>query len=110
LALDNLGRDFPPDLIASVLGGSGGSAVQLGDSLDGTRLLLLPERLQPGEALTALAPHADMLLCLPATMLDDPEKLAEGLRLLECDGHPPLLDRPVRVTREGFELIDAPGS
>jgi hypothetical protein len=104
LALDNLGENFPREMVQGALEGNG-SAVQFGDSLDATRLLLVPGCLQPGQEVLALAPHRDMLLLLPASMLDDPEKLQEGLSMVGCEGHPALLQRPVRVTHTGFQLV-----
>jgi hypothetical protein len=105
LAVENLGKQFPQDMVASALAGSG-SAVQFQDSFDAARLLLLPSMLQEGQELIALIPHRDMLLLLPPDTAADPEKLREGLRELKCAEHPELLDQPVRVTRSGFSLID----
>ncbi len=108
-ALDNLRGSLPREMVAGVLEEGSGAASQAGDTFDAARLLLVPELLQPGEELLALIPHRDMLLLLPASLREEPEKLEEGLRALqgehspECS-HPPLLDRPVRVTAEGFEI------
>src|SRR5205085_10145696 len=98
-------RDFPSDMVANALKGGSGSAIQLADGFDAARLLLVPESLQPGQELVALIPHRDMLLLLPGETADDPNKLREGLRQLECKDHPSLLARPARVTRDGFQLI-----
>lgn len=105
LALENLRKDFPREIVEQALSGESGSGIQFGDGFDTARLLLVPECLQEGEELVAMtAPH-DLLLLLPASVRDDPEKMNEGLRLLkECD-HPVLLDRPVLVNRAGFELL-----
>jgi hypothetical protein len=104
-ALDGLRRDFPQGLVDTARESGSGAAIQLEDSHDAARLLLVPEHLEPGEELVALVPHRDLLLLLPGSQLLEPEKLQEGLRMLRCDGHPPLLERPVRVTARGFELI-----
>lgn len=105
-ALETLRADFPQDALISALDGGSGSALQLADGYDAARLLLLPSSLPDGEAVVALVPHRDMLLLLPDTIRVDPEKLREGMRmLLEDHGHPPLLKQPVRVTRDGFELV-----
>jgi hypothetical protein len=104
IALANLGTDFPSDAIAEATEGSG-SAVQLNDSFDATRLLLVPERLQSGQELVALIPHRDTLILLPASVRDDSEVLQQGIDALECGEHPPLLERAVLVTRDGLELI-----
>jgi hypothetical protein len=105
LALENLRRDFPREMVASVIADDSGSASQIGDGFDAARLLLVPECLQPGQEVVALVPHPDMLVLLPPSILEDPEKLREGLGILECRDHPPLLNRAVRVTSGGFELI-----
>lgn len=104
LALANLGESFPTDVLSAARQGNG-SAIQCDDSFNATRLLLVPERLQPGEELVAFIPHRDMVVLLPGSMREDPDKLQEALGTLECDEHPPLLDRAVRVTCDGFELI-----
>jgi hypothetical protein len=104
VALENLRKQFPREMVATALEGEG-SAVQLNDSFDAARLLLVPECLEPGQEVLALAPHRDMLVLMPAELAEDPENLNEGMKLLGCENHPPLLDRPVRVTPEGFQLV-----
>jgi hypothetical protein len=104
LALANLGKNFRSDAIAEA-GTDSGSAIQYNDSFDATRLLLVPECLQPGQELVAVIPHRDMLALLPGSMREDPEKLQQAIGVLECGEHPPLLNRAVSVTRDGFELI-----
>lgn len=108
-ALANLRSSLSREMLAGALEEGSGAAFQTGDTFDAARLLLVPELLQPGEELLALIPHRDLLLLLPAGLRDEPEKLEEGLRALQEEpspdcGHPPLLDRPIRVTAEGFEL------
>lgn len=105
LALEHLRRDFPRQMVSDVLTGGNPSAIQFQDSLNATRLLLIPECLQQNEELIALIPHRDMLLLLPAAMRQEPGKLEQAVQTLECGNHPRLLDRPVRVTRDGFEVI-----
>jgi hypothetical protein len=104
LALENLRQRFPAEMVAAASQSESGSAVQLGDSHDAARLLLVPEHLGPAQSVIALVPHRDLMVLLPASQAQDPEKLQEGLKLLECD-HPPVLSRPVRVTSEGFRLL-----
>lgn len=101
LALANLRKDFPAEMIASALSGEA-TGIQFADGFDGARLLLIPEFLQEGQALLALAPHRDMLLLVPAG--EDLEKLRQGLEMLEHH-HPPLLRQPVRITAAGFTLV-----
>ena len=77
---------------------------------DAARLLLIPECLKKGESLVALVPHRDMLVLGPADLEHDRSKLEAGLRALDCQDHPPLLNQPVRVTSAGFEMIDLSGA
>lgn len=105
LALANLGQEFPRDLLAQPLTANSGSALQFADGFDAARILLLPSQLRPGEALIAMIPHRDLLLLLPAAMEEDPDRLAQGLDLLDNEHHPALLRQPVRVTPEGFQAL-----
>lgn len=105
LALENLRKDFPGDMVATARTSESGSAVQFGDSFDAARLLLIPEHLEPGEAVVALVPHRDLLVLLPAAILEDRANFDQGLAELACEDHPPLLRQGVRVTREGFERV-----
>lgn len=105
LALANLGRDFPRDVLAQPLTANSGSALQLSDGFDAARLLLLPGNLGPGETLLALVPHRDMLLLLPASMEDEPERLRQGVEMLTCEHHSALLQQPVRVSSDGFQRL-----
>ena len=104
-ALENLRRDFPRELLVGPLEKESASAVQANDFYNAARLLVVPELLQPGQELVAMIPHRDLLLLAPASLLRDESKLREGMQALDCTDHPPLLDRPVRVTRDGFELV-----
>jgi hypothetical protein len=105
LAIEHLRRDFPRQMITGVLTGGNPSAIQFQDSFNAARLLLIPEHLKENEELIALVPHRDMLLLLPAAMRQEPAKMDQAVKTLECGDHPRLLDRPVRITRNGFEVI-----
>jgi hypothetical protein len=105
LALEHLRRDFPRQIVADVAAGGNPSAIQFQDAFNAARLLLVPEFLEGDGEVIALIPHRDMLILLPASMRHDPDKLNQSLQTLKCDDHPPLFDRPVCVTRNGFELI-----
>jgi hypothetical protein len=110
LALENLRKDFPCKMVAEAISGKGGTAICSGDGFDAARLLLIPECLKKGESLVALVPHRDMLVLGPADLEHDRSKLEAGLRALDCQDHPPLLNQPVRVTSAGFEMIDLSGA
>jgi hypothetical protein len=105
LALEHLRRGFSRQMVSEVLTTGELSAIQFHDSFDAARLLVLPEFLQENEELLALVPHRDMLVLLPAAMRQEPDKLDQAVKALECDDHPRLLDRPVCVTRNGFERV-----
>ena len=104
-ALEHLQRDFPRQMVTDVAAGGNPSAIQFQDSFNAARLLLLPELLEGDQELIALIPHRDMLLLLPASMRNEPDKLKQAAETLKCADHPPLLERPIRVTRQGFEMI-----
>jgi hypothetical protein len=105
LALEHLQRDFPRQMVTDVAAGGNPSAIQFQDSFNAARLLLLPELLEGDQELIALIPHRDMLLLLPASMRSEPDKLNQAAETLKCADHPPLLERPIRVTPRGFEMI-----
>jgi hypothetical protein len=105
LALEHLRRDFPRQMATDVAAAGNPSAIQFQDTFNAARLLLIPELLNGDQELIALIPHRDMLLVLPASMRNEPDKLKQAAETPKCDDHPPLLDRPIRVTRHGFEMI-----
>ena len=106
LALDNLRKDFPRQLVLDAVAGEGGTAIQAADFFNAARLLLVPEFLQPQQELIALIPHRDILVLLPGSApRPDEGKLRESMQALQHGNHPPLLDRPVRVTQSGFEIL-----
>lgn len=104
LALENLGRDFPEEMVKSPLEGSG-SAIQFGDGFDAARVLLIPSLVPEGRQLVAVIPHRDMLLLLPGDGDLSPDQIREASRELADHDHAPLLESPVRVTREGFSTL-----
>ncbi|MFN3648213.1 MAG: hypothetical protein ACK47B_01430 [Armatimonadota bacterium] len=103
-ALENLRKGFPREMVAAALAGEV-SAVQLQDGFDGARLLVVPGLLKPGQELVALAPHTHALVLLPPDAAGSPETLRDAMRMLECGSHARLLDRPVRVTSDGFKPL-----
>ena len=103
LALQNLGRGFPHEMVASALQGDA-TAFQGADGFDAARLLLVPDQLAEGEELTAIVPHRDLLVLLRVNSPEELERAREGARAMDEHGHPPLLDEPVRITSEGLSL------
>lgn len=101
-AMANLRRTFPGAVVRHAVEKATFQMIKAGDSFDATRLLLVPEQLEPGESLVALIPDRETLALTPAG-----EKDLDGLRKLAKTPASPytLLDRPVRVTRDGFEAL-----
>lgn len=100
-ALANLRRLFPADAIRKAAASAGMTMFKVGDGHDATRLLAVPEQLEEGEVLAAMIPDQDTLILGP------PPKdgsWAAYRKLCVPGGGKPLLDRPLRVTREGVEL------
>ena len=82
-------------------------AVHTGDSFDAARLLLVPEALKPGEAVQAAVPDRDLLILSPVPADGDWTRSRAAAKAAYGDsapGVPDLLDRPILVTRGGFEL------
>jgi hypothetical protein len=104
LALDNLRKDFPAQLVLDAMVGKSGSAFQGADFFNAARLLLIPEFLQSHQELIALVPHRDILVLLPGSARHEEGKLRESMQQLQERNHPPVLDRPVLVTHSGFEM------
>lgn len=104
-ALENLGRRFPAEAarraIEEATGGRGLSVLKSGDSYDAARLLLLPRHLREGEVVAAAVPDRDTLAVAPVPEGDwTPLRKLAGLA-----SGPVLLDRPLRVTREGVSRV-----
>lgn len=101
-ALQNLRKTFPEGPVRSTVEQHSLTMIKGGDSYDAARLLLVPGYLREGEVLAAGVPDRDTLF-LTAPPADGDWS---GLRKLarSADG-PRLLDRPIRVTRDGFEVV-----
>jgi hypothetical protein len=103
LALANLGKTFNFKALRDSQPELGITTIKCLDTYDAARLLLIPQDLQPGETIVALIPDRDTL-----TLMSPP---ADGnwLPLAELAkvpfGEHLLLDRPLKVTRDGFEVV-----
>lgn len=101
-ALANLRGSFPPNGVREAIANRTPVLVQSLDGYDAARLLLLPAYLEDGEVLAAAIPDRD---CLGFRVADEGfdwsgvEKLART-----PTGQHLLLNRPVAVTREGFQV------
>lgn len=100
LAMENLERTFPEEALREVLGGKPLVVVRKLDGHDASRVLCLPKRLAPGQALAVLVPDVNTLVLAPVPADGDWSELRKACA--PGDGKP-VLDRPLRVTCEGFE-------
>ena len=102
-ALANLRRTFPALVVGESVEQQKVSVMKAGDTFDATRLLLVPEQLQDGEALAAAIPDRETLVLAPLP----PDGAWDPLRKVARSPASPytLLDRPLVVRRSGFELV-----
>jgi hypothetical protein len=103
LALDNLRSRFSPDVVANVLRDNNMVAIKALDSYDAARLLLVPEQLRDGDEVIALIPDRDTLTLVPVPPGGDFGPLRQLARVPASEHL--LIDRPVRVSRGGFEVV-----
>ncbi len=98
-AMANLRRTFAGAVVRHAVEKGSFQMVKAGDSFDATRLLLVPEHL---EEVIAVVPDRETLALVRAEGAD-----LDGLRKLARARASPytLMDRPVRVKRDGFELV-----
>ena len=101
-AIANLKQKSPGDFVRETIDKSTLSLVKSGDTFDAARLLLVPELLSGDETLVAVVPDRDTLGLLPVP----PDGNSGPLKkLAQTTAGPPLLNRPLLVTRHGFELF-----
>src|SRR5262249_51190113 len=99
----NLAKVFSGDAVRSVFRENALVRIATLDSFDAARLLLVPEHLEDGEAIAAVIPDRDTLALLPVPQDNDWSKIAELAKMPLKPDHL-LLNRPVKVTRAGFEV------
>jgi hypothetical protein len=103
LALGNLEKTFSPEIVRSVAEGKSASAVKMMDSFDAARVLLVPNHLREGEAVAATIPDRDSLFLAPLPADGDWSGLKKLARTTSGSGYH-LLNRPLKVSRDGFEI------
>ena len=101
-AMDNLRAVFPAEGIREALAKPTFTMVRTEDGYDATRLLLLAECRAPGQTLAAAIPDRDTLAFGSVREDGDWRKFDDLART--PSGPYVLLDRPVKVTADGFEL------
>lgn len=102
IAMHNLHSESFRKVVRDLLREKNAVNFRAGDSYDAARLLLLPECLEAGEQLAACIPDRDTLFICPVPRGDDWTGLAEIAKIPASDRL--ILDRPILVTRRGFEL------
>ena len=102
-ALANLSANFPAQFVRDVLESDQLPVFKALDSFDAARLLLVPRHLRDGETIVALIPDRDTLFLAPLPQNNDWSGLKQLARTPGSDHL--ILDRPVKVTNQGFELV-----
>jgi hypothetical protein len=103
LSLENLGQTFSFAALRESQPDLGITTVKCGDSFDAARLLLIPQDLRPGEAVVALVPDRDTLTLTSVPADGNWAPLVELAKI--PDSEHLLLDRPLKVTSAGFEVM-----
>jgi len=104
LALRNLEKTFSAAAVRSVIEGNSANSFKMMDSYDATRILLVPKHLQPGEWIAAAIPDRDTLFLAPLPPDGDWGGMRKLARITGPTGYR-LLDRPLKVSHEGVELV-----
>lgn len=104
IALKNLAKDRFGEIVRAVHGGNKAVNCKSGDSYDAARLLLIPDCLEDGQAIAACIPDRDTLIICPEPKNEQGwATLAKVAKIPDSDHL--IVDRPIRVTRKGFELM-----
>ncbi len=101
LALDNLRQRSGELSVAEILEGEI-QAFKSEDTYAAARLLLIPEQLAPGQLLAAAIPDRDTLVLAPMPLDGDWNLLKKIAKVPSGEA---LLEQPVKVSREGFQLV-----
>ena len=72
------------------------------DTYAAARLLLIPEQLVPGQLLAAAIPDRDTLVLAPMPLDGDWRLLKKIAKVPSGEA---LLEHPVKISREGFQLV-----
>lgn len=103
IAMENLSNAGFREIVRNVVEKKQAASVKYLDSYDAARLLLIPETLNEGEAVAACIPDRDTLFLCPIPENErDWSKLGAVAKAPASDRL--ILDRPICVTRSGFEL------
>jgi hypothetical protein len=107
LALANLVKrtEHVPSVIRGVLDENKIVVLKTFDTYDAARLLLVPSALRPGESVIAHVPDRDTLTLVPPVAEGRRDHIVEMLRQVPPDPARALLDRPLIVRPNGFELL-----
>jgi hypothetical protein len=104
LAIRNLSRAFPPDALDNVLKNGEASAIQAADGHNAARILVAQQALPDGVSIAALIPDSQSLVLMPVPEDGNWETLQQAATIPLGRGYP-LLQRPVRLTRDAAQLV-----
>lgn len=102
-ALVNLDRMWPTKVMNAALQHEPVVVIQGRDTYEAARLLLIPSRLDEGEELAVAIPDRDTIVIAVVPPDGEWSNLRQLARMPSTENV--LLNRPVRVTRAGFELV-----
>ena len=103
LGLENLRKTFSGDVVRRAVEEGSMAMVKAMDTFDAARILLIPEHLREGESVAALIPDRDTL-CIGPIPPDGDWSGYVKLAKRPASDHL-IIDRPIRVTRDGFEVM-----
>jgi hypothetical protein len=101
-AIANLAKNFRSEAVRNAVENKTVNLVKNMDSFDAARMLLVPKHLKESESVAACIPDRDTLVLCGVPPDDDWSALIKMARTADGD---PLLNRPIKVTAGGFELI-----
>jgi hypothetical protein len=104
LAIRNLSRSFPQDALDNVLKNGEATAIQTADGHNAARILVAQQSLPDGVSIAALIPDSQSLVLMTVPEDDNWETLQQAATIPLGQGYP-LLQRPVRLSRDGAELV-----
>ena len=103
IALQNLRKLVTKDSVQKMLEKNAMAVFKAGDGHDATRLLLIPECLDPGQVVAVAIPDSDTLVLINTTDLFDWNGFRKVAHMVSSR---PLFDKPLRVTRDTVEVIE----
>lgn len=106
VALENLSNKKPDDVVRGVIENNQMMNIKMLDGYDAARILTIPKQLHEDESVAAIISDRDTLVLLAVSDEKDSPEFWESLADFPraSDDSPPITNRPLKVTRHGFEL------